>query len=178
MSIQGIEIAPEPIATGHRLVREKEWRPGADIYVVGWSYSLGSPHSELELMLLHGETVLFYGPRGGSVTQIPAFVDAGLGYRLQANEPLTPPGDDQHRFPRQHAGRAGAQLFRAGGGELRVTLRITRCEWDRQSCAVARRDGGVSRRRCLICSPTAGRPNQGRLSPRLHAGPQTDGYGP
>jgi hypothetical protein len=89
VSIQGIEIAPEAIATGQRLVREKEWRPGADIYVVGWSYSLGSPHSEPEVMLLHGDTVLFYGPRAGSVTQNPAFLDAGLGYRLQANQPLT-----------------------------------------------------------------------------------------
>ena len=89
VSVEGIEIAPEPIATGQRLVREKEWRPPADVYVVGWSYSLGSPHSEPELLLLHRDTVLFYGPRGGSVTQNPAFFDGGLGYRLQANEPLT-----------------------------------------------------------------------------------------
>ena len=102
VSIQGMEIMPEPIGTGQRLVRETEWKPPADVYIVGWSYSLGSPHSEPELMLLHGQTVLFYGPRAGAVTQNPAFLDAGFGYRLQANQPLTlrlamintgPPGD-------------------------------------------------------------------------------------
>jgi hypothetical protein len=89
VSIEGIEIPSEPIATGQRLVREKEWRPPTEVYVVGWSYSLGSSHAEPELTLLHGQTVLFYGPRAGASTQNPAFLDAGLGYRLQANQPLT-----------------------------------------------------------------------------------------
>ena len=89
VSIEGIEIPTEPIATGQRVIREKEWRHEADIYVLGWSFSLGSPHSAPELLLLHRDTVLFYGPRGGAAAQNPAFLDAGLGYRLRANEPLT-----------------------------------------------------------------------------------------
>lgn len=88
VSIQGVEIPSEPIASGQALMREREWRPGTDVYVVGWNYSLGSLHAAPELLLRHGDTVLFLGPKGGAGTENTAFLP-GLGYRLQANEPLT-----------------------------------------------------------------------------------------
>lgn len=89
LSIEGIHIASEPIATGQTISREAEWRPPADVYVVGWSYTAGSPGGSPQMLLRHGDTVLFYGSAGGSNSPNPAFYPEGSGYRLQAHEPLT-----------------------------------------------------------------------------------------
>jgi hypothetical protein len=89
VSVEGIDIPTEPIASGQVLTREKDWRPSVDVYVVGWSYSVGALQAAPDVLLRHGQTVLFFGPRGGAATQNPAFLDAGLGYRLPAGEPLT-----------------------------------------------------------------------------------------
>ncbi|HET8645640.1 MAG TPA: hypothetical protein VFO85_09145 [Vicinamibacteria bacterium] len=89
VSVEGIDIPSEAIGSGDTLTREKEWRAPADVYILGWSYSLGPLQSSPELLLRHGQTVVFLGPRGGAATGNPAFLQSGLGYRLPANEPLT-----------------------------------------------------------------------------------------
>jgi hypothetical protein len=89
LSIEGIQIASEPIGTGQTIAREKEWRPPADVYVVGWSYSAGSPGGSPQMLLRHGGTVLFYGSYGGANSPNPAFYPEGHGYRVPAGEAVT-----------------------------------------------------------------------------------------
>lgn len=89
LSIEGISIPSEAVATGQTVVREAQWRAPEDVYVMGWSFSLGSPAAVAEVVLKHGDTVLFMGPHGQSPGQNPAFLPPGTGYRLPANEALT-----------------------------------------------------------------------------------------
>jgi hypothetical protein len=89
LSVEGIAIPGEAIASGQTLVREAQWRAPADVYVMGWSYSLGAPAVVSDVVLKHGETVLFVGPHGQSPAQNPGLLPAGTGYRLPANDVLT-----------------------------------------------------------------------------------------
>ena len=89
LSIEGIAVASEPIATGQTVVRAKEWRPAADVYVMGWAYSIGGLSGSPELLLLHKDTVLFFGPKGGVPSSTPAFYADGVGYRVPGGEAVT-----------------------------------------------------------------------------------------
>jgi len=89
LSVEGLAIPAEAIGSGQTLVRETQWRAPADVYVMGWSYSLGAPAIVAEIVLKHGDTVLFVGPHGQSQAQNPGLLPAGTGYRLPGNEVLT-----------------------------------------------------------------------------------------
>jgi hypothetical protein len=89
LSIEGLHIASEPIAQGQTLVQESTWKSNADVFVTGWSYSVGAVGANPELQLLHRDTVLFFSQRGGAQGANPAFFSEGAGYRLLAGEPLT-----------------------------------------------------------------------------------------
>jgi len=88
LSVEGMVIPSEPIASGQRIVREAQWHSPSDVYVMGWSYRLGAPTATLEVTLRHGDTVLFLGPRGPGTAQNPMMLPPGTGYRLPANESL------------------------------------------------------------------------------------------
>jgi hypothetical protein len=89
LSIEGVQIASEPIGTGQTIVREQHWRPPADVYVLGWAYSIGNVGASPELLLLHKETVLFFGAKGAVPASNPAFYGEGAGYRVPAGEAVT-----------------------------------------------------------------------------------------
>jgi hypothetical protein len=89
LSIEGIHIASEPIARDQTLVREKTWKPAADVYLIGWTYSIGGLGAGPELLLLHDDTVLFFGPKGGAFAGNPAFYAEGAGYKVKAGEAVT-----------------------------------------------------------------------------------------
>lgn len=89
LSIEGLHIASEPIAKGQTIVREQTWKPTADVYLIGWTYSIGGLGAGPELLLLHGDTVLFFGPKGGAGASNPAFYAEGAGFLVQANEAVT-----------------------------------------------------------------------------------------
>lgn len=88
IAIEGIHIRSEPIAQGQTVTREQAWQPPVDVYVVGWNYSIGSLTAGPELLLLHQDTVLFFGPKGGVAAGNPAFYGEGAGYKVLAGEPV------------------------------------------------------------------------------------------
>jgi hypothetical protein len=86
LSIEGFDIKSEPIASGQEIQRTASWNPPEDLYVVGWSYEIGSSAGWLALM--QGQTRLF------STTDLrrsanPAFFAGGTGFRVRKGEPLT-----------------------------------------------------------------------------------------
>lgn len=89
LSIEGIHIKSEPIGQGQTIEREQTWRPPTDVFLIGWTYSIGSTGSNPELLLLHNGTVLFFGPKGGATASNPAFYAEGAGYRVAAGESVT-----------------------------------------------------------------------------------------
>lgn len=90
LSIEGLHIKSEPIASGQTLSREAAWTCPTDVYVIGWSYNVGAIGANPELFLMHRDTVLFFGQRGGGAPGAnPAFYREGAGYRLPAGEPLS-----------------------------------------------------------------------------------------
>ncbi len=89
VSVEGIDIADEEIASGAAIVREKQWQPPADVYVIGWSYFVGAPAANPELTLADGDTTLFLGIKSAESPLNPAFLQGGTGYRLSKGHPLT-----------------------------------------------------------------------------------------
>jgi hypothetical protein len=85
LSIEGLHIPTEPIASGQTLVRLQTWTTKSDVYVIGWTYSVGSREAGPELLLLHGDTVLLWAGANN-----PAFYAEGAGYLVRAGEPVTP----------------------------------------------------------------------------------------
>jgi hypothetical protein len=89
LSIHGLDIPDEKIDTGQELQRTVRWNPPADVYVIGWSYDLGSAAARPELALMHGETQLFFVKGGGAApVENPAFFGAGAAYRLRKEDTL------------------------------------------------------------------------------------------
>ena len=85
LAIEGIHIPSEPIKRGETLTRERTWQPAVDVYVVGWNYRV-SVAAGPELLLMHGETILFFGPSAGAAAGNPAFYGEGAGYKVLAGE--------------------------------------------------------------------------------------------
>ncbi|PYQ51484.1 MAG: hypothetical protein DMF78_13295 [Acidobacteria bacterium] len=52
LSIQGLDIKPEPVAQGHEYSHDEIWEAPEEIYVMGWNYYIGAPGSGAELLLL------------------------------------------------------------------------------------------------------------------------------
>jgi len=87
LSVEGLHIDGEPIAGGQTLVREKSWKPPADIYLIGWTYGADGPGGSPDMMLLRDGMTLFYGPVTGASN--PAFYAEGAAVRVQAGQAVT-----------------------------------------------------------------------------------------
>jgi hypothetical protein len=88
VSVEGLEIPSQPIATGQTVVAEKRWSPPQDVYVIGWSYHIGAPEARPELFLLGEDTTLFVA-RGGEIQANPAFFEGGTGFHVRASRAVT-----------------------------------------------------------------------------------------
>lgn len=88
LSLQGLDIATEPIEHGQTLQREKVWQPPDDVYVLGWNPWVGAESAGGELTLFaEGVRLFFYvqGPSAANHTVYPA----GTGYLLRKGQKLT-----------------------------------------------------------------------------------------
>jgi hypothetical protein len=89
LSVEGIKIKSVTIGTGDVATLEGQWHPVGDVYVVGWAYSIDGHGGSPELVLRHKDTILFYGPKGGTPTVTPSFYQAGAGYWVPAGDAVT-----------------------------------------------------------------------------------------
>ena len=88
LSLQGLDIATEPIEHGQTLQREKVWQPPDDVYVLGWNPWVGAESAGGELTLFaEGVRLFFYvqGPGAANHTVYPG----GTGYLLRKGQKLT-----------------------------------------------------------------------------------------
>ncbi len=87
LSVQGLDIADEPIAQGEEIVREATWTAPEEVYVLGWSYRVGviGEGAELALIAPPGDTRLF-AARSSSITSNPAFFQDGAAYRVRKGQ--------------------------------------------------------------------------------------------
>src|SRR5262245_39323317 len=84
LSIEGLEIASEAVATGQELERTASWNPPEDVYVTGWAYHIGSSAGWLALQ--QGQTVLFWST-AANPTANPSFFGGGQGFIVRKGEP-------------------------------------------------------------------------------------------
>jgi hypothetical protein len=89
ISVEGLDIPDEEIASGASILRERQWQPPTDVYVLGWTYFIGAPQANPEVVLVDGNTTLFLGLKNTQFPLNPSYFQAGTGYRLAKGHPLT-----------------------------------------------------------------------------------------
>lgn len=87
LSIEGMDIASEPIGQGQTIHRQATWNPPDDVYLLGWNYAVDT-RAAPTLRLLLGDTRLFM-VGGSSATSDVALFPAGTGFRVRKGEKVT-----------------------------------------------------------------------------------------
>ena len=98
LSVEAFAVESATVAPGATVVRETEWSPAADVYVMGWNPWMGLPASisfDVELMIYRpdGKTTLFVmGQRGVSAGVVDTWrevdLPAGTGFIVRQGQPL------------------------------------------------------------------------------------------
>lgn len=89
VSVEAAIIGSAPLGSGASLVQEASWVPPDDVFIVGWSPSVGAPDALPELHLKSGTTTIFSVVPSSVDAFRPAFLPAGTGFRARKGEPVT-----------------------------------------------------------------------------------------
>jgi hypothetical protein len=98
LSVEAFEVRSAEVAPGATVVREVEWSPSADVYVMGWNPWVGLPPGvsfDNDLMIYQADTnttLFVMGQRGSTPGVIDTWrevdLPAGTGYLVRRGHPL------------------------------------------------------------------------------------------
>jgi hypothetical protein len=89
VSVEGLDIKDEPLASGVTLTREARWMPPTDVYLMGWQYWNGGTAGGGELTVFRepGSLRLFTASRDDNSAN-PFFFQNGAAFLVRKGEEM------------------------------------------------------------------------------------------
>jgi hypothetical protein len=86
ISVEAVVIGSSPIASGAVTEQEARWTAPDDVFIVGWTPTLGAAGASPELHLLSGKTSIFSAQASNAGSPPSTFFPAGSGFLVRKGE--------------------------------------------------------------------------------------------
>ena len=89
LSVEGLDVRTEPIASAQTITRDARWKAPTDVYLMGWQYWNGGAQGGGEIVVFRepGSLRLFTADRNDNSAN-PFFFQNGAAFRLQKGEEI------------------------------------------------------------------------------------------